>query len=115
MRTTPALRTLAAVLLTGGTLAVAAAGTTAAAAPPTSAEGRGSGMQDLRLRPSADPLPQRASSPQWSDAAWTDRADPVGNDSWSVSVSAAFSFSVSLSVGTSGTSSSGWEWIPLAR
>jgi hypothetical protein len=41
MRTTPALRTLAAVLLTGGTLAVTAAGTSAAAAPPTYAEGRG--------------------------------------------------------------------------
>jgi hypothetical protein len=43
MRTTPALRTLAAALLTGGTLAVAAAGTTAAAAPPTYAEGHGGG------------------------------------------------------------------------
>jgi hypothetical protein len=44
MRTTPALRTLAAALLTGGTLAVAAAGTTAAAAaPPTYADGHGGG------------------------------------------------------------------------
>ncbi|GAA3990438.1 SH3 domain-containing protein [Streptomyces sp. NBC_01352] len=44
MRTTPALRTLAAVLLTGGTFAVAAAGTSAAAAtPPTYADGQGSG------------------------------------------------------------------------
>jgi hypothetical protein len=43
MRTTPALRTLAAALLTGGTLAVAAAGTTAAAAPTTYAEGHGGG------------------------------------------------------------------------
>ncbi|MBK3576738.1 SH3 domain-containing protein [Streptomyces sp. MBT65] len=46
MRTTPALRTLAAALLTGGTLAVAAAGTTAAAAPSapsTYAEGHGGG------------------------------------------------------------------------
>ncbi|MFE2262018.1 SH3 domain-containing protein [Streptomyces griseosporeus] len=39
MRTTPALRILAAALLTGGTLAVSAVGTTAAAAPPTFAEG----------------------------------------------------------------------------
>ncbi|MCK1823197.1 SH3 domain-containing protein [Streptomyces sp. XM83C] len=39
MRTTPALRILAAALLTGGTLAVATTGTTAAAAPPTFAEG----------------------------------------------------------------------------
>ncbi|MFF5185221.1 SH3 domain-containing protein [Streptomyces sp. NPDC000345] len=37
MRTTPALRTLAAALLTGGTLAVTTAGT-AAAAPPTSGD-----------------------------------------------------------------------------
>ncbi|MGR3871303.1 SH3 domain-containing protein [Streptomyces graminifolii] len=43
MRTTPALRTLAAALLTGGTLAVAAAGTTASAAPTTYAEGHGGG------------------------------------------------------------------------
>ncbi|WP_043675720.1 hypothetical protein [Streptomyces xylophagus] len=43
MRTTPALRTLAAALLTGGTLAVAAAGTTAMAAPTTYAEGHGGG------------------------------------------------------------------------
>ncbi|MFJ6085653.1 SH3 domain-containing protein [Streptomyces sp. NPDC092369] len=44
MRTTPALRTLAAVLLTGGTLVAAAAGTTAAAAaPPTYADGHGGG------------------------------------------------------------------------
>lgn len=46
MRTTPALRTLAAALLTGGTLFAAAAGTPAAAAPPTYADGlggRGSG------------------------------------------------------------------------
>jgi len=43
MRTTPALRTLAAALLTGGTLAVAAAGTTAAAAPTTYPEGHGGG------------------------------------------------------------------------
>ncbi|WP_324617987.1 SH3 domain-containing protein [Streptomyces dysideae] len=41
MRTTPALRILAAALLTGGTLAVTAAGTTAAAAPPATTEGRG--------------------------------------------------------------------------
>lgn len=41
MRTTPALRILAAALLTGGTLAAAAAGTTAAAAPPAHAEGTG--------------------------------------------------------------------------
>ncbi|MGJ5897692.1 hypothetical protein DF268_16870 [Streptomyces sp. V2] len=51
MRSTPVLRTLAAALLTGGTLAVAAAGTHAAAAPSTTpattspafAEGRGGG------------------------------------------------------------------------
>jgi hypothetical protein len=43
MRTTPALRILAAALLTGGTLAVTAAGSTAAAAPPTTTEGRGDG------------------------------------------------------------------------
>jgi hypothetical protein len=42
MRTTPALRTLAAALLVGGTLAVSAAGTTAAASP-TYAEGHGHG------------------------------------------------------------------------
>ncbi|MFI2431416.1 SH3 domain-containing protein [Streptomyces sp. NPDC018693] len=41
MRTTPALRTLAAALLTGGTLAVMATGTSAVAAPPTYAEGQG--------------------------------------------------------------------------
>lgn len=35
MRTTPALRTLAAALCTGGVLTVVAAGTSAAAAPPT--------------------------------------------------------------------------------
>ncbi|GAQ59454.1 SH3 domain-containing protein [Streptomyces acidiscabies] len=51
MRSTPVLRTLAAALLTGGTLAVAAAGTHAATAPSTTpattspafAEGRGGG------------------------------------------------------------------------
>lgn len=46
MRTTLALRTLTAALLTGGTFAATAAGTTAAAAPPAQpsyAEGRGSG------------------------------------------------------------------------
>ncbi|WP_432157487.1 SH3 domain-containing protein [Streptomyces sp. bgisy153] len=43
MRTTPALRILAAALLTGGTFAVAAAGTPASAAPPTYAEGLGGG------------------------------------------------------------------------
>ncbi|MFF3938517.1 SH3 domain-containing protein [Streptomyces phaeofaciens] len=43
MRTTPALRTLAAALLTGGTLAVTALGTTAAVASPTYTEGHGSG------------------------------------------------------------------------
>lgn len=44
MRTTPALRTLAAALLTGGTLAVATVGTPAAAAtPPTYADGHGGG------------------------------------------------------------------------
>ncbi|MFI9828195.1 SH3 domain-containing protein [Streptomyces sp. NPDC051913] len=44
MRTTPALRTLAAALLTGGTLVAAGAGTTAAAAtPPTYADGHGGG------------------------------------------------------------------------
>ena len=44
MRTIPALRTLAAALLTGGTLAVAAVGTSAAAAtPPTYADGHGGG------------------------------------------------------------------------
>lgn len=44
MRTTPALRTLAAALLTGGTLVAAAAGTSAAAAtPPTYADGQGGG------------------------------------------------------------------------
>jgi|GEM_PF-3114290 len=47
MRTTPALRTLAAALLTGGTLVAAAAGTTAAAATPTTApayaDGHGGG------------------------------------------------------------------------
>ncbi|MFF1441052.1 SH3 domain-containing protein [Streptomyces sp. NPDC058295] len=43
MRTTLALRTLAAALLTGGTLAGATLGTTAAAAPPTSGgDGNGS-------------------------------------------------------------------------
>ncbi|WP_406007835.1 SH3 domain-containing protein [Streptomyces sp. NBC_00637] len=43
MRTTLALRTLAAALLTGGTLAGTALGTTAAAAPPTSGgDGNGS-------------------------------------------------------------------------
>ncbi|MGW0331645.1 SH3 domain-containing protein [Streptomyces sp. NPDC003011] len=44
MRTTPVLRTLAAALLTGGTLVAATAGTTATAAtPPTYADGHGSG------------------------------------------------------------------------
>ncbi|MES5819327.1 SH3 domain-containing protein [Streptomyces sp. RG80] len=44
MRTTPALRTLAAVLLTGGTLVAASLGTSAAAAaPPTYADGNGGG------------------------------------------------------------------------
>lgn len=43
MRTSPALRTLAAALLTCGTFVAAAAGTTAAAAtPPTHADGHGS-------------------------------------------------------------------------
>ncbi|WP_367321898.1 SH3 domain-containing protein [Streptomyces sp. HUAS ZL42] len=57
MRTTPAARTLAAALLTGGTLAVAAAGTTAAAAPSTHADGHGGAVwgtvvsrTDLNLR-----------------------------------------------------------------
>ncbi|MGW2820067.1 SH3 domain-containing protein [Streptomyces sp. NPDC001443] len=43
MRTTTALRTLAAALLTSGVLAVTAAGTTATAAPPTLARGHGGG------------------------------------------------------------------------
>ncbi|KAB1149429.1 SH3 domain-containing protein [Streptomyces luteolifulvus] len=44
MRTTPALRILAAALLTGGTFLTAAVGTTAAAAtPPAYADGHGSG------------------------------------------------------------------------
>ena len=43
MRTTPALRTLAAALLAGGALAVTTAGTSAAAASPTYAEGQGHG------------------------------------------------------------------------
>jgi hypothetical protein len=43
MRTTPALRTLTAALLVGGTLAVSAAGTVAAAAPPTYAAAKGDG------------------------------------------------------------------------
>ncbi|MFE3033472.1 SH3 domain-containing protein [Streptomyces canus] len=43
MRTPPALRTLAAALFTGATLAVTAGGTFAAAAPPTYAEGHGGG------------------------------------------------------------------------
>ncbi|MFE2583738.1 SH3 domain-containing protein [Streptomyces sp. NPDC059378] len=43
MRTTTALRTLAAALLTSGILAVTSAGTTATAAPPTLARGHGGG------------------------------------------------------------------------
>ncbi|MFE0674456.1 SH3 domain-containing protein [Streptomyces sp. NPDC058867] len=51
MRTTPALRTLAVALLTGGSLIAGTAGATAAvAAPPTYADGDGSGRHGDPVR-----------------------------------------------------------------
>ncbi|KUN81578.1 hypothetical protein [Streptomyces griseoruber] len=176
MRTTPALRTLAAALLTGGTLAATAAGTSAAAAPPTSGGdgplvGTVVSRTDLNVRqqptthsavvaslaPGTHDLVQcrvRGQSvdgnpywywlydtqgwasaafvdvrggrvpdcadpcPQWKNGDWTNWNDPFTNSSFSVSGSGSFSFSGSWSFsasGTSGTSSGGWEWIPVDR
>ncbi|MCX4763548.1 SH3 domain-containing protein [Streptomyces sp. NBC_01275] len=176
MRTTPALRTLAAALLTGGALAVSTAGTTAAAAPPTYPEGHGSGgdggggpvwgtvvsRTDLNLRqaptthsPAVDSLSPGSQDrvqcrvlgqsvngdpdwywlvgaqawasaafvdtggawpptcadpcPQWKNGTWTNWDDPFWNDAWSVSVSGSFSVTVS------GSSSGGWDWVPVGR
>ncbi|KOG35000.1 SH3 domain-containing protein [Streptomyces resistomycificus] len=77
MRTTPALRTLTAVLLTGGTFAAAAAGTTAAATPPSHADGHGSGGSGGPVRGtvvSGTPLHVRAEPT--THAAVVDRLSP---------------------------------------
>jgi hypothetical protein len=128
MRTTPALRTLAAALLTGGTSAVTAAGTTATAAPPASAEGRGSGgpAQVGETVPgtvtSRTDLPPRRSPTPHAPAVGSlapgshDRVlcevlgqSVNGNPYWYWLVDAQDWASAS------GTSSGGGEWISFAR
>ncbi|MBO7935805.1 MULTISPECIES: SH3 domain-containing protein [Streptomyces] len=181
MRTTPALRTLAAALLTGGTLAATALGTTAAEASPTTyTEGHGSSVNgasvrgtvvsstnlSLRQAPTTHaPLAAQLAPgshdrvrcmvkgqsvngnpywywmigaegwasaafvdvgrahvpacddpcPQWKDGHWVNWTDPFWNDAWSLVASGSFSVSGSFEFSASGTSSGGWEWIPVTR
>jgi hypothetical protein len=103
MRTAPALRTLAAALLTSGALAVGTAGTTAAAAPPTSAQGRGS------VGSTGDPVLVTLAHETALTVRQASAAGSVPSGDWE------FTFSSAWSVSVSGTSSGGWEWIPLAR
>ncbi|MFI9170717.1 SH3 domain-containing protein [Streptomyces lincolnensis] len=78
MRSTPALRILAAALLTGTTLAVSALGGTAAAAPPTYAEGRGGGHPIWGTIVSGTALNVRAAPTTHS--AVVDRLSPGSQD-----------------------------------
>lgn len=78
MRTTPALRILAAALLTGGTLAVSAVSTTAAAAPPSYAEGHGGGGPIWGTIVSGTALNVRAAPTTHSDVV--DRLSPGSQD-----------------------------------
>lgn len=128
MRTTPALRTLAAALLTGGTPAVTAAGTTATAAPPASAAGRGSGgpakIGDTVLGTitSRTDLPLRQSPTAHAPAVGSlargshDRVlcevlgQSVNGNPYSYRLVDAHDWA-----SASGTSSGGGEWIPCAR
>jgi hypothetical protein len=81
MRITPALRPLAALLLTGGTLVTATAGATAVAAtPPTYADGHGSGSGGPIWGTVVSGTPLKVRSAPTTHSAVVDRLAPGSRD-----------------------------------